>query len=90
MRTRQPTGADGIVRSLTPGEAAILRFPTASPGIVFTREDLLTVSRTRQHGGNADRSVDNLVTRLRRKLEPDPKTPRHIVTVWGKGYRYDP
>ena len=36
-----------------------------------------------------DRSVDALVVRLRRKIEPDPKTPRLIVTVPGEGYRFD-
>jgi DNA-binding response OmpR family regulator len=30
------------------------------------------------------------VRRLREKLEPDPTLPRHIVTVWGVGYRYEP
>ncbi|MEL7117221.1 MAG: response regulator transcription factor [Pseudomonadota bacterium] len=81
---------DGFVRSLTPGEAELLRFFTVCPGTVFSREDLLAVSRTRQHAGSVDRSVDNLVKRLRKKVEPDPANPRHIATVWGKGYRFDP
>jgi DNA-binding response OmpR family regulator len=83
---------DGAGRTvaLTPSEIELLRFLCASPGIVFSREDLLAVSRTRQHAGGEDRSVDNLVKRLRRKLEPDPENPAHIVTVWGKGYRFDP
>ncbi|MEM8554854.1 MAG: response regulator transcription factor [Pseudomonadota bacterium] len=88
-RARLASG-DGFIRKLTPGEAGILRFLTSSPGTAFSREDLMAVSRTRQHGGSADRSVDNLVRRLRKKIEADPNDPRHIMTVWGKGYRYEP
>lgn len=87
---RQLTAKDGFVRTLTPGESELLRFFLASPNTVFSREDLLAVSRTRQHGGSIDRSIDNLVKRLRKKVEPDPAAPRFIVTVWGKGYRFDP
>ncbi len=35
-----------------------------------------------------DRTVDNAIVRLRRKLEPDPRTPRHIITVHGLGYKF--
>jgi DNA-binding response OmpR family regulator len=37
-----------------------------------------------------DRTVDNTVVRLRKKLEPDPKKPRHIITVHGVGYKFVP
>ena len=56
---------------------------------VFAREDLLAVSRTRQHSGADDRAIDNLMKRLRKKVEADTGAPRHLVTVWGKGYRLD-
>ena len=35
-----------------------------------------------------DRSIDSLISRLRRKLEPDPANPRYVQTVWGAGYRF--
>ena len=35
-----------------------------------------------------DRAIDNQISRLRRKIEVDPKTPRLIVTEWGGGYRF--
>lgn len=89
-QNRRLTGAGGLVRPLTQSEAAVLRFLALSPGTAFSREDLLAVSRTRQHGGKDDRSVDALMTRLRKKLEQDPATPRHVTTVWGKGYRFEP
>ena len=87
---RRLVGTDQFVRKLTPGETEVLRFLTNSPGTVFSREDLLAVSRTRQHTGVTDRSMDMLVKRVRKKVERDPSDPRHIVTVWGKGYRFDP
>jgi len=87
---RKLTAPDGFVRSLTPGESELLRFFVVCPGTVFRREDLLAVSRTRQHAGSVDRSDENLVKRLRKKVEPDPAEHRQVVTVWGKGYRFDP
>ena len=79
---------DGKVVTLTPSEAQVLRYLTANPGIVFDREEILAVSRVRQHAGANDRSVDNLIKRLRQKIEPDPASPVHIETVWGKGYTF--
>lgn len=79
---------DGKVVTLTPSEAQVLRYLTANPGIVFDREEILAVSRVRQHAGANDRSVDNLIKRLRQKIEPDPGSPVHIETVWGKGYTF--
>ena len=35
-----------------------------------------------------DRSIDSLISRLRRKIEPDPAKPTYIQTVWGAGYRF--
>ena len=82
--------ADGFSVTLPPSETEVLRFMHASPGTIFTREDLLAVSRTRQHGGADDRAIDNLMKRLRKKVEADTSAPKHLVTVWGKGYRLDP
>jgi DNA-binding response OmpR family regulator len=90
MQAKRLTGEGGLVRPLTQSEAAVLRFLALSPGTAFSREDLLAVSRTRQHGGSDDRSVDALIKRLRKKLEADPAAPLHITTVWGKGYRFEP
>lgn len=77
---------DGRLVTLTSSEALVMRLFTASPGLVFDREDLLAVSRIRQHVGRNDRSVDNLIKRLRQKIESDPGHPTHIQTVWGRGY----
>jgi len=67
---------------LTSGEAALLTALAARPGEPISREAL--AART---GGGEERSVDVQVTRLRRKIEADPRAPAHLQTVRGAGYR---
>ncbi|HEY7448827.1 MAG TPA: response regulator transcription factor [Vicinamibacterales bacterium] len=72
---------------VTRQEFQLLHLLASNPGIVFTRERLL--SKVWQ--GQAfvtGRSVDTLVKRLRRKIETDPASPRLIITVWGDGYKF--
>ena len=66
---------------LTSSEAQLLRIFAASPGVTLSRAEL-----SRRIGSASERSVDVQVTRLRRRIEPDPKTPRYLHTVWGEGY----
>jgi len=73
---------------LTRGEFALLRVFASRPGRVLSREALLDAVAGRNHEP-FDRSVDVMVARLRRKIEPDPKAPSLIVTVPGEGYRFD-
>ena len=59
----------------------------SSPGIVFSREEL--VARYWRGGSDADvRLVDPIISRLRRKIERHPDAPRLILTVWGVGYKF--
>jgi DNA-binding response OmpR family regulator len=71
---------------MTTLEFDLLYFLAARPGKVFSREALMT-----QVWGSDrvvdERSIDSLVSRLRRKLESDPSSPRYLQTVWGAGYR---
>lgn len=67
---------------LTEAEATLMRAFALAPGVTFTREDL--VDGNAVNGGI--RTVDVQITRLRRKIEPDPKFPRFLQTVRGKGY----
>lgn len=69
---------------LTESEGALLAVFAAAPGTVFTREDLAD-GEGGVGGGNA-RTIDVQITRLRRKIEPDPKFPRFLQTVRGRGY----
>lgn len=67
---------------LTEAEAALLRALAEKPGTTLTRDDL---AQRLDLTGNP-RTVDVQVTRLRRKIEPDPRFPRYLQTVRGKGY----
>jgi TolB-like protein/DNA-binding winged helix-turn-helix (wHTH) protein len=73
---------------LTRGEFALLRIFVGKPGRVLSRDTLLDAVTNRRFEP-FDRSVDVLVAKLRRKIEPHPKHPRLIVTVPGEGYRFD-
>ncbi len=55
--------------------------------MVLTRDQLMDLTSGRTPGV-FDRSIDNQVSRLRRKIEEDPKEPRIIKTVWGGGYMF--
>jgi adenylate cyclase len=73
---------------LTGGELRLLRLFVSRPGRALSRDTILEAVANRPLE-LFDRSVDAFVGRLRRKIEPDPKAPRLIVTVPGEGYRFD-
>lgn len=75
------TMAEEPVR-LTTTEAALLKALAGEPGRVLSRDELSSLCSI--EGGA--RTVDVQVTRLRRKIEPDPKVPRYLHTVRGRGY----
>lgn len=66
---------------LTTGEQQLLRVFARAPGVTISRHEL-----TQKTGGSEGRAVDVQITRLRRKIEADPKAPRFLQTVWGEGY----
>ena len=74
---------------LTTMEAALLRYFAERPGRVLSRADLMR-DVWAQSPDVSSRSVDNFVMRLRRMLEPDPAEPRHLLSVRGTGYRFEP
>jgi two-component system phosphate regulon response regulator OmpR len=71
---------------LTQAEAALLTVLAERPGVTLTRDDLSAAGIAASQA----RTVDVQVTRLRRKIEPDPKFPRYLQTVRGKGYVLQP
>ncbi len=79
--------AQGQEVTLTRAEFSLLLAFGQKPGRVLSRDELTRVV-TGRGAEPEDRSVDVLISRLRRKIEPDPKTPRLIVTVPGEGYRF--
>ncbi|NLF14552.1 MAG: response regulator transcription factor [Anaerolineaceae bacterium] len=72
---------------LTPTEFELLAALARHPGRIWTREQLLEAV----HGvafESYDRSIDSHIKNIRRKIEPDPRRPRYIQTVYGVGYRF--
>jgi DNA-binding response OmpR family regulator len=84
-RMRADLGARTI--DLTPTEFALLAAMARQPGRIFTRSQLLDAV----HGvafESYERAIDTHIKNLRRKLEPDPRRPIHVLTVYGVGYRF--
>lgn len=75
--------------SLTSGELALLKIFLEHPMRVLSRDAIVDLLKGYERSPY-DRSIDVRVTRLRRKIEPDPTSPVYIRTVWGEGYRFDP
>jgi len=79
--------AEGVTVPLSTGEFLLLEALIRRPGMVLSRDQLLDLTRGRD-AAVFDRSVDNQVSRLRRKIERDPKNPTVIKTHWGGGYSF--
>ncbi len=71
---------------LTPSEFDLLAALMTIPGKVFSRLDLLDVIQGVRYEGY-ERTIDTHVKNLRSKIEPDPRKPRYIETMYGVGYR---
>lgn len=85
--SRMRTTVAGRPVELTPTEFHLVATLAAEPGRVFTRGQLLE----RIHGvafDSYERAIDAHVKNIRRKLEPEPGTPRYVLTVHGVGYRF--
>jgi len=83
------TGPDGQPVELTSGEFDLLLALAERPQRVLSREQLLDLTRGRE-SSPFDRSIDVQVSRLRRKIEPDPARPELIKTVRSGGYMFTP
>lgn len=79
---------DALVR-LTATESQLMRIFSASPGEAVSRSKLVE-DLGRDRGQAQERAVDVQITRLRRKIETDPKQPRYLQTVRGAGYMLAP
>ena len=84
---RRKVRVDSRDVELTDQEFRLLHLLATHPGIVFSREALLS-KIWRGDTYVTVRSVDTLVKRLRRRVEADPANPAFIQTVWGVGYKF--
>ena len=83
---RREVQVDGKVIDLTPTEFNLLRVLMEQTGYVFTRNALIRKGLGVNYEG-LDRTLDSHMRNLRAKIEPDPRQPTYIQTVYGVGYR---
>jgi two-component system phosphate regulon response regulator OmpR len=74
------TSKEGDIK-LNSAEKALLEIMILSVGRVFQREQISKIVKLTK-----ERAVDVMITRLRQKIEPDPKNPKYLQTVRGNGY----
>ncbi len=79
---------DGVSIRLSSGEHTLLSTFIEHEGMVLSRDQLLDITKGRD-AQLFDRSIDNQVSRLRQKIELDPKNPKIITTKWGGGYVFN-
>ncbi len=87
MSSLEVQGPDGVQPHLSSSEFNLLQAFVQHPNRVLTRDQLLDLV----HGDNTpafDRSIDVQITRLRKKIEPDPRSPKFIKTIRNRGYMF--
>lgn len=84
---RRTLFVDGVEIEVTHIEFEIMKELYRNPGKVFTRNELMDRIKGSERA-YLDRTIDVHISSLRKKIEPDPKNPRYIKTVWGTGYKY--
>ncbi|PYE45818.1 response regulator transcription factor [Paenibacillus barcinonensis] len=84
---RRTLFVNGVEVEVTHIEFEIMKELYRNPGKVFTRNELMDRIKGSERA-YLDRTIDVHISSLRKKIEPDPKNPRYIKTVWGTGYKY--
>jgi two-component system phosphate regulon response regulator OmpR len=86
-RAKQAVLVDNKEIELSSTEYKILEVLMANPNKVLSRDQIMTVARGRDFMA-FDRSIDVHISKLRAKVEPKPRSPKRIKTVWGTGYMF--
>jgi two-component system alkaline phosphatase synthesis response regulator PhoP len=84
--SRHEVRVDGRLVDLTPTEYDLLLVMMQQPGVVFRRGELINQALGMDYEG-IERTLDSHIRNLRQKIEPDPRDPKYIRTVYGVGYR---
>jgi two-component system alkaline phosphatase synthesis response regulator PhoP len=84
---RRSVRVGGVLADLTATEFDLLAVLAREPGRPFTRAQLLELAYDVNYAG-FDRTVDAHIKNLRRKIEPDPRSPRYVQTIYGVGYKF--
>ena len=85
---RHEVHVDGRLVDLTPTEYDLLLVLMKQPGVVFRRSELMAQGLGTDYEG-IERTLDSHIRNLRHKIEPDPRNPKYIRTVYGVGYRLE-
>ena len=86
INKRELKDLQGVLVTISSAEFDLLKVFIEHPLRVLTRDQLLDLSKGRE-GGVYDRSIDTLISRLRKKLELNAKKPILLKTIWGGGYQ---
>ncbi|HEY6795610.1 MAG TPA: response regulator [Kineosporiaceae bacterium] len=89
LAARTASSTDGVDQQLTPTEWDVLEVLARNPGRLISHAEL-TSRIWGKDPAEARESLRAYLARLRRKLEPDPARPRHLLTEPGMGYRFQP
>ena len=87
LSSKELINADNVVIRLSSSEHILLVSLIEYAGITLNRHQLLDLTKGRD-AQLFDRSIDNQISRLRRKIESDPQNPKIILTKWGGGYTF--
>ena len=79
---------NGKLIDLTPVEFQIMEYFFSNPGTALSRTSILNHVWGQNYAGE-EKIVDVNIRRLRMKIEDDPSVPKHIMTVWGFGYKWE-
>ena len=86
-RFAQTVTLEGSVHELSSTEYRLLEVLMRHPNMVLSRDQLMTLVCGRDFMA-FDRSIDVHISKLRSKLESDPRSPKRIKTIWGTGYMF--
>jgi two-component system, OmpR family, phosphate regulon response regulator OmpR len=86
-KARQTISTETKEWELSSAEYRILEVLMKHPNTVLSRDQLMTLARGRDFMA-FDRTIDVHISKIRAKLEPDPRSPRRIKTIWGSGYMF--
>jgi two-component system OmpR family response regulator len=87
LKQRQLIAEDGVIVALSTSEFNLLQVFLNHSEQILSRDQILNFTKGRD-AHPFDRSIDNLISRLRKKIEVDPSEPTLIKTVWGGGYLF--
>lgn len=90
-RNELKKGEENLTEKLSPSEFRLLRVLVLEEGRVFEKDEIINAvwKDTKSQEGVSDQALDQIIYRLRKKIEEDPNSPHFIQTVKGRGYKFN-